>query len=286
MSLTEPNTPFIGAKSATKIEHPGVYILGFPYDGSTSFRPGARFGPSSIRSSSYGLESYSSYLDKDLEDYDIYDLGNLEMYPSRFEIMSQNFNQIISGSLESICLLTLGGEHSISINPIREYFAQYKDLLIIHLDAHADLRDGYLGDQNSHASIMKRVYDNKSSEQDIFHYGIRSGTREEFQFLKDCPFYFQSLEEFKSALNNIPKDRPVYLTLDLDFFDPAELPGTGTPEAGGASFHDFVAINKILNTKNFVGADIVELSPQYDPSERSQVMASKITREILLTLNR
>ena len=186
--------------------------------------------------------------------------------------------------LKGAKVLTLGGEHSISYAPISLYLKAFPDLVLIHLDAHADLRDGYEGYHYSHASIIRRALDHFKEGHSLIQYGIRSGTKEEYDWMREHKTIKTSREDFLESIRNIDPKRPVYLTLDLDYFDPAYMPGTGTPEAGGEDFHSFIKLVKILKDKNLVGADIVELSPPLDSSGNSDVFATKIVREVLLTL--
>lgn len=285
----ESSKPFYGTTYSENIHNNSTHIIGFCFDGTTSFRPGSRFGPDAIRDGSFGLESYSSYLDKDLEDYSIIDCGNLPIYPSKWRLTNDYFHGVtkdIDLKANNVKIVTLGGEHSISYGPIRLYLDNYEDLFILHLDAHTDLRDGYLDEKFSHASIIRRVWDHMDDKNELLQYGIRSGLKEEFEFMREHNTVATSLKECLERLEKIDPARPVYLTLDLDFFDPAFLPGTGTPEAGGEDFHAFMRILKILNKKNFVGADVVELAPHIDPTGNSNAFASKVTREILLALQK
>lgn len=279
---------FVDTTSASEIQKPGAYLLGIGYDGSTSYRPGTRFAPEYIRLASNNLESYSPYLDKDLHDYSIFDLGDLPTYPTRFDLIQQEFSNLtqhISLVNQQVKLLTVGGEHSISYMPIKKYLEEYPELTILHLDAHADLREEYLGNPHSHACIIRRITEHMGEGHQLIQYGIRSGTKEEFQWMRQHKTRMHSLNECLNNLIELSCSTPVYLTLDLDFFDPSELPGTGTPEAGGESFHSFVKILKILNSKNLVGADVTELSPPIDPSGNSNCFAAKIVRELLLALS-
>jgi agmatinase len=284
----EETLPFISARRAQSLWGHSLHLLGFAYDGTTSFRPGSRFGPHAIRDVSTNLETYSPYLHRDLADYSLIDLGNLPFHPHRYDLMNQYFDELLSGiSLKKYHskLLVIGGEHSISYAPIKYHLNEYPDLLLLHLDAHADLRDGYLGAAFSHASIIRRVLDHFGPHHQLLQYGIRSGTREEFQWMKEHHTLIDSFSKLIDQLEKIPQERPIYLTLDLDFFDPSYFPGTGTPEAGGEDFHHFIKIIKVLREKNFIGADITELAPHYDPSGQSSCLASKVTREILLAMS-
>lgn len=285
----EQAKPFIGTKYDEAFYSNATHLIGFCFDGTTSFRPGARFGPDAIRDASFGLETYSPYLNKDIEDYNVIDSGNLPIFPSKWRLTNDYFHSITKDlklKEDKIKLLTLGGEHSISYGPIRLYLDQYDDLVLLHLDAHADLRDGYLEEKFSHASIIRRMWDHMDGKNELIQYGIRSGTKVEFDFMKEHKTLENSLENFCGRINEIDDSRPIYLTLDLDFFDPAFFPGTGTPEAGGESFHSFVKIMKILNRKNLVGADIVELAPMLDATGNSSAFASKVVRETMLALQK
>jgi agmatinase len=280
---------FIGTKYASAIFSHSTHILGFAFDGTTSFRPGARFAPGAIREASFGLETYSPYLDKDLEDYNILTMGDLPIYPSKWYITNDFFMEMVKDidlKKDQIKLLTLGGEHSISYGPIVTHLKHYEGMVLLHLDAHTDLRDGYLEEKYSHASIIRRVLDHFGPKNRLIQYGIRSGPREEFQWMKENQTLATSLKECCQWLEEIADERPIYLTLDLDFFDPGFFPGTGTPEAGGEDWHGFMKILKILNRKNLVGADVVELAPMLDSSNNSSCFASKVVREVMLAMNK
>jgi agmatinase len=283
----ERSKPFVATEFVEAISKNTTHLMGFCFDGTTSYRPGSRFGPDAIRDASYGLEDYSPYLDRDLTDYNIVDCGNLPVYPSKWKITNDYFHGITQDLRlkdDHIKFLLLGGEHSVSYGPIRLCLDNYEDLFILHLDAHTDLRDGYLDEKFSHASIIRRIWDHMTDKNDLLQYGIRSGQKSEFDFMKQHKTLASSLEECCERLEALPSKRPIYMTLDLDFFDPAYMPGTGTPEAGGENFHSFMKILKILKNKNLVGADVVELAPMLDTSGCSTAFASKVTREVLLAM--
>ena len=260
-----------------------IHIIGIPYDASTSYKPGARFGPNTIREASMNLESYSPYLQKDLVNYQINDLGNIAFSANNFGTLSSDFDTLFKPiDFKTTKLLTLGGEHSIAIMPLRHYLQAFPNLAIIHLDAHTDLRSEYYGDPNSHACIMKNVYDLFSPTNQLIQYGIRSGSKEEFDWMQQNGTLVTSRQELLARVSAL--DCPIYLTLDIDFFDPSVMPGTGTPEAGGEDFHFFISLIKLLNQKNLVGADVVELAPKIDPSGISEANTAKICRELLLAM--
>ncbi|NVJ65191.1 MAG: agmatinase [Gammaproteobacteria bacterium] len=291
------------AKTTDTIYQDSINLIGFGFDGTACFRKGAKAGPDALREASYGIEYYSPYLNQELTSFDFYDLGNLVIgnYPLTVEATAEeqpliqtewqkgtdDFLQLFSGldfKKQNIKVMTFGGEHSISYAPIKKYLHDFNDLVLLHLDAHADLRDGYLGHFQSHASIIRRVLDHFGSKHELIQYGIRSGTKEEYQWMQANNTIKQSRREFLDAVAAIPDERPIYLTLDLDYFDPSFFPGTGTPEPGGEDFHSFVSLCKMLKQKNLVGCDIVELAPALDSSGNSDVFAAKVARELLICL--
>lgn len=293
VAVEAPVREFFGASTEAAIFANATHMIGFGFDGTACFRKGTRNGPDGLRAVSEDIESYSPYLDADLYDHTFYDLGNLSLgnnddIEAQWQHATDQFSAIFDGlnlPADNIRVLTLGGEHSISYAPIRTYLQQYPDLVVLHLDAHADLRDGFLGYHYSHASIIRRALDHFGPGHQLIQYGIRSGTREEYQFMKEHGTVRTSRKDFLDSVAAIAADRPIYLTLDLDYFDPAFLPGTGTPEPGGEDFHSYVSLMKLLRGKNLVGADVVELSPEIDPTGNSDVFAAKIVRELLIILN-
>jgi agmatinase len=285
----EQSKAFIGTTYSEAFYKNSTHIMGFCFDGTASFRPGSRLGPDALRDASFGIETYSPYLDRDIEDYKVIDCGNLPIYPSKWKLTNDYFHGVtkdIKLKEDQIKIITIGGEHSISYGPIRLYLDQYEDLVVLHLDAHTDLRDGYLGEKFSHASIIRRIWDHFTPKNELIQYGIRSGLKEEFDFMKEHNTLADSIDSCIERISKIKNDRPIYLTLDLDFFDPAFMPGTGTPEAGGENFHNFMRIIKVLKEKNFVGADIVELAPMIDSTGNSSVFAAKVTREVTLAIQK
>lgn len=266
------------------IEKSNAVIVGFPFDGTSSYRPGSRFAPQAIREASYGLECYSPYLDKDLEDYKIFDAGDLE-FPfgdkhKTLMMISGAISEYLKGGKK---ILSIGGEHLITLPIIEEYYKHFPDLQLIHFDAHCDLREDYLGEELSHATVLRQIYKFMPMEQ-IFHFGIRSGTKEEWDFSKQLNFYPFNLDKFQDVLNTIDPSKPIYFTLDLDILDPAYLPGTGTPEPGGITITELFSAIQSLSRFNLIGCDIVELAPDYDPSKTSSVLAAKVIRELLIQL--
>jgi agmatinase len=283
MNLVPPNAaPFIGA-TGNEIELGKVAILGIAYDGTTSFRPGTRRGPDGFRTvSEAGIETYSPTQDRDLEDLRFSDLGNLDISTAAPEPVVQSAYLATKEILAAGAIpIILGGEHSISPGPIRAAFEKHPDLAVIQFDAHADLREEWNGSRNSHACAMRRVLDFLPSES-LLQVGIRSGTRDEFQEMRTHQrIITPNASSLASALTRI-KNRPVYITFDLDIFDPSQLPGTGTPEAGGIDWPTFESLLEVLSDTNIIGLDLMELAPTLDPSEASSVLAAKLLREWIL----
>ena len=264
-----------------------IVLFGAPFDSTTSFRPGARFGSAAIRHESFGIETYSPYQDKDLLDKKVFDSGDLELSfgspdAALSDIEAQSKKILDDGKLP----ILIGGEHLVTLGSVRAVFEKYPDMHIIHFDAHADLRDDYLGVNLSHACVLRRCHDLVGDGR-IHQFCIRSGDREEFLFAKDHTdmhkFTFDGLDEVVSELAK--NNTPVYFTIDLDCLDPSVFCGTGTPEAGGVSFMDLLnAILKVSKT-NIVGADINELAPMLDNSGASTAVACKVLRELILSIN-
>ncbi len=259
-----------------------VGLFGVPYDGTTSFRPGARFGPAAIREVSEGLETYDPQLDLDLEDLAFADLGALEIPFGAPEPVVEAVNAATTAVLErGLRPLMLGGEHSITSGSVAAAAALHPDLVLVQLDAHADLRESWLGGCHSHACAMRRCLEVLPSG-DLLQVGIRSGTREEFGELR-ASGRLVKVERMAETLMPF-RGRPIYLTVDLDWFDPGVLPGTGTPEPGGFHWRDFAALLAELRHHRLVAADVVELAPQLDASGVSAVLAAKVCRGLLLVL--
>ena len=260
-----------------------VGLFGVPYDGTTSFRPGTRFGPAAIREVSQGLETYCPQLDLDLEDLAYADLGAVDIPFGAPEPVVNAVQRATTAVLDlGLNPLMLGGEHSISFGAVAAVANQHPDLVLVQLDAHADLREEWLGARHSHACAMRRCLEVLPSG-DLLQLAIRSGTREEFHELQESGRLMPSIDALQQALAPL-KGKPIYLTVDLDWFDPAVLPGTGTPEPGGFLWRDFAAVVDVLRGHRLVAADVVELAPQLDNSGVSSVLAAKVTRSLILLM--
>lgn len=280
MKLPFIETNFISAKSS--FEKSSGVILGCPYDGSASFRPGARFGPSAIRRASWGIETFSPYFQRDLIQYSIHDMGDLELPLGEKKISLGLIRKALGSILsEKKIPILLGGDHLISLPIIEEILSFYSSLHIVHIDAHTDLREEYLGESLCHSTVMKRVLD-RLGEGKLFQIGIRSGTEEEFKLARKMKFMVPLDPGSLSSMIKHLRNKPVYITLDLDVIDPSLLPGVGTPEPGGITFQLFISLLKKLQSLHVIGFDIVELTPDYDPTQISSITASVILREMIL----
>ena len=263
-----------------------IAIFGAPFDSTTSFRPGARFGPAAMRHESFGLETYSPYQDRDLTDISVFDCGDLELCFGSAEsaladIEARAAEILADGKLPVL----LGGEHLVTLGAVRAAAKRWPDLHIIHFDAHADLRDDYLGAKLSHACVLRRCHDILGDGR-IHQFCIRSGERGEFAFARAHtdlhPFGFDGLEALARRLAG--EGTPVYLTIDLDCIDPSAFPGTGTPEAGGVDFMSLLNAMLLTAQTNIVAADVNELAPMLDPTGASTATACKVLRELLLAV--
>jgi agmatinase len=260
-------------------------IYGMPMDYTVSFRPGSRFGPAAVRRSSVGLEEYSPYLDRHLEEIAYFDAGDL-LFPfgnaaKSLDIIGEYVGKLLADGKIPV---GLGGEHLVSWPVIQQVYAKYPDLKIIHIDAHADLREQYEGEPLSHSTPIRKAA-NLIGGKNVYQFGIRSGMREEFAWGRENVnfFPFDVLEPLKSVIGDFA-GKPVYVTIDIDVLDPSAAPGTGTAEAGGITSKELLgAIHAIAGSgANVVGFDLVEVAPAYDPTEQTPIVAAKLIREMLL----
>ena len=260
-----------------------IVLFGAPFDSTTSFRPGTRFGPAAIRRESYGLELYSPYQDKELTDRAVLDAGDIELpfgdpAPALAAIEERAAAILADGKIPFL----LGGEHLVTLGCVRAVARKFRGLHILHFDAHADLRDDYLGAKLSHACVLRRCHE-LVGDGKIFQFGIRSGDKSEFVWGREHVFTHKfDLNGLETALARL-RGKPVYLTVDLDVLDPSVFPGTGTPEPGGVTFDALrAALTEACNALHIVAADVNELSPHYDPTGASTAVACKIVRELLI----
>jgi agmatinase len=275
---------FIGAQQDYKAAQ--AVIFGMPMDFTVSFRPGSRFGPGRIREVSIGLEEYSPYIDRELEEINYFDAGDIPLpfgnARRSLDMIAEFVRQLL---VDGKFPVGLGGEHLVSWPIIQEMFRKYPDLILFHFDAHTDLRDDYEGEPLSHSTPIKKACE-LIGGQNVYSFGIRSGMKSEFEWAKDNMnlYKYEVLAPLQQVLAGMG-DRPVYLTVDIDVLDPSAAPGTGTLEAGGITSKELLAAIHAMGAAglNVVGCDLVEVAPVYDHSEQTQIVAAKIIREMLLT---
>lgn len=263
-----------------------LVLTGIPMDLTSSFRAGSRQGPQAVRSASEGLEEFSPYLNLDLADCPFYDGGDLLLPFGNLEECFERIEQLSNQLLQDDKLpVFLGGEHLITLPVVKSMLGFYPELVVLHFDAHADLRNDYLGEIYSHATVMRRVC-NLIGPGNVYQFGIRSGTKDEFAYGKsNTNFYpFQVLPRLKSTLPFL-KGHPLYVTVDIDIVDPSYAPGTGTPEPGGILPQELFRIFELLQGFHVVGCDFVELAPVYDQSGITSLLMAKIVREGLLAFS-
>ena len=257
-----------------------IIMLGMPFDGTVSYRPGSRFAPEQIRLASWGLEEYSPYFDKHLEDCNFHDAGDLE-FPlgntkKSLGVIRQNVEEIYKDGKR---VFGIGGEHLVTLPEIQAISKYVDNLAIVHFDAHTDLREEYLGEPLSHSAVIRHSAEIIGFEN-LKQIGIRSGMKEEFELMKK---YNTLIHEHKEL--DVFKDKNIFTTVDLDVLDTSIMPGTGTPEVGGLDFNQLVGWFKYLSQFNIIGADVVELAPDYDASGASTAVATKVIRELLMAVS-
>lgn len=261
-----------------------IVVFGAPYDGTTSYRPGTRLAPNRIRLESVGIETYSPYLDKDLTDYQIHDAGDTVIALGNAEkTLNTIYNSAKKYYTDNKKTLMIGGEHLVSYPTVKACLESYPNLRVVHFDAHTDLRDSFLGEEMSHATVLKKVADELGDNR-IFQFGIRSGSKTEFEYAKKHQYI--EIAGVNTLPDILPKlqGHPIYITLDVDVLDPSIMSGTGTPEAGGITYKELLKALLVLKDQNIVGADVVELAPDYDNSGVSTATACTLIRELLLLM--
>lgn len=286
MRFDEAYSGNVFIKSHPSFEESEVVLYGMPMDWTVSYRPGSRFGPTRIREVSIGLEEYSASLDRELEEVQYFDAGDIPLPFGNAQKSLDMIEEFVDKVLaEEKFPLGMGGEHLVSWPVIKSVYKKYPDLALIHIDAHADLRTDYEGEPLSHSTPIRKAAELIGPEN-VFSFGIRSGMKEEFQWAKEVGMHISKFDVHKPLIDILPKlsGRPVYVTIDIDVLDPAHAPGTGTVDAGGITSRELLAsIHEIARSNvKVVGADLVEVAPIYDNSEQTANTASKLIREMIL----
>ena len=272
--------------SSPSYEDSEAVIYGMPMDWTVSFRPGSRFGPAKIREASIGLEEYSPYIGRHLEEIHYFDAGDI---PLPFGNAARSLDMIedfVTKLLDADKFpLGLGGEHLVTWPIVKAVSQKHADVKLIHIDAHADLRGTYEGEALSHSTPVRKICELIGPEN-VYSFGVRSGMREEFDYARQSGMHFYPFDVAEPLKRVLPKlaGSRVYVTIDIDVLDPAHAPGTGTAEAGGITSKELLEAITLLSTSevDIVGCDLVEVAPVYDPSEQTQIAGSKFVREMLL----
>lgn len=278
-----PCRKFLGSKEV--YEKAKIILVSFPLDHTVTFRSGTRFAPSAIRDASYSLEEYSLLTERNILDIPFYDWGELEL-PQRDLSTSLKLIEAASETIigDGKSPAVIGGEHLITYPVIKALKNKFDNLVVFDLDAHFDLRDSYYGIKYSHATVMRRIAEVIGVEN-LFQFGIRSGTKEEKDFSAGSNLHTLSSKSLEEALLK-SCDRPIYLTVDIDVLDPAFAPGVGTPEPGGTSSREILDFLSFLQNGNIVGFDLVEVCPPYDPSSITATLGAKLILEILFLIGK
>lgn len=274
------NGGFIASNATFK--NSDIALVGIPYDGTSSLRPGSRFAPEDIRKCSYGIETFSHEQEDDLTSHKICDLGNLEITYGNAEKVMEETGELASYMLKNKKLaMYIGGEHLLTYPILQKYAKKYKNLKVLYFDAHADMRTEFMGNKLSHANAARFAI-GEVGKEDIYMFGIRSFEKNEYFWMKKNNIFFDpSCERFDEAIDAM-RGSPVYISLDMDVFDPACVPGLGTPEAGGIFYRDFMGFIPGIKSLDIVGMDVLEISPEYDPLGNSSIFAAKVIRELIL----
>jgi len=278
------NDRYMGALAAG--ERGEAALVGIPFDGTSSFRPGARFGPNAIREGSHSLEKFGPFCDRDLSNMDYIDLGDLELEPDSVESMTDKVYTVVGEILDKdMRPVILGGEHIVSVGAIKRMVQNYPDLVVLQLDAHFDLKDEYSDDVISHTSVIQQIVDLITSER-LYRISVHAVSREESinAGIKMSLGFNGGLHDIERVLELIPKDKPLYVSLDMDVFDPSLVPSVSNPGPIGLTYREFVQLVRGLAYWKLVGFDIVELTPQYDQTGVSSVVAASVVRDLMMCM--
>lgn len=274
-----------GSSSGSPPVGASAVILGVPFDATSTFRSGSRAAPAAIRWSSQSIETFSPVLGRDLEEAPLFDAGDVELIGSDSLAMRSAVRERLAHLPVGAIPIVLGGEHTVTLPVVEVLRRSHRDLAVVQLDAHTDLRDEYEGRSVSHATVMRRIADLLGARA-IVQLGVRSGTREEFEFARGSLQHSSPHLAVPPAIWSWLEQRQVYVTLDIDVIDPSDAPGTGTPEPEGVPARELLAFVRRLGALRVVGFDLVEVSPPYDPSGRTAVLAAMIIRETILTVSK
>jgi agmatinase len=263
-----------------------IVIYGIPFEGRVNLRKGADSGPLDVRRASDSIETYSPFLDRDLDDLRLADIGDCELPDGAAprEQLDAARDEIRGWWKPGLIPYMLGGDHTATVPVIEALAPAFPELRVLQLDAHPDLREEFLGERYNYASAMARVMDTVSPER-VYQVGIRTGAREEYARRRPRFFPAFTVHPVEAVRAILPELRrhPLYVTIDVDVLDPAEAPGTGSPEPGGLRVPELIEIVRMLGECDVIGGDLVEVAHAWDPSGRTGIAASWVIRESLLT---
>jgi agmatinase len=268
------------------LEAARIVLYGIPFEGRVNLRKGADGGPRDLRLASDSIETYSPFLDRDMEDLPIADIGDCELPDGAAprEQLDAARDEIRGWWRPGLIPFMLGGDHTATVPVIEALAPAFPDLRILQLDAHPDLREEFLGERYNYASAMARVMDTVPPER-VYQVGIRTGAREEYARRRPRFFPAFAVHPVDAVRTVLPELRghPLYVTIDVDVLDPAEAPGTGSPEPGGLRVPELIDLVRLLGDCRVIGGDLVEVAHAWDPSGRTGIAASWVIREALLT---
>lgn len=282
-----------------EVSEADIAVIGVPFDAGTSFRPGARFGPASIREASRLLRPYNpSQQISPFEKVQVVDAGDIAVNPfdidSAIDQIETSMNHLLAQDLR---VITLGGDHTIAYPILRALHKVHGPLALIHFDAHLDTWDTYFGAPHTHGTPFRRASeDGFLQENSGVHVGIRGSLYDASDLAEDGNLGFKviscsaidtlGISGVVSQIKERVGDRKVYVSIDIDVLDPAFAPGTGTPEIGGFTSREMLALLRALEGISFVGADIVEVSPQYDNAQITSIAAANLAYELITIMAR
>jgi len=276
-----------------------IAVVGIPFDAGTSYRPGARFGPAHIRESSRLLRPYNPAQDAfPFALAQVVDAGDIAVNPFSIDEAMQQITEGVDELLDQdIRLVTLGGDHTIAYPILKSLHKKHGPVTVIHFDAHLDTWDTYFGAPLTHGTPFRRASEEGLLDlESCLHVGIRGPLYDKSDLLDDTKLGFQvvtSIDMDRLGMDAIVElvrkrvgNKPVYVSIDVDVLDPAFAPGTGTPEMGGLSSRELLALIRSLDAVNLIGADIVEVAPQYDHAQITGIAAAHLAYELITILAR